>query len=102
MDSSKGQGGARGERYADDHGELAGMEQGVDALGTAAAGAGVAAAATVAPSEVATAPRTLDNAEPPAFLYASDAGEQTAIEQGVQLTEAGEQQARGGGSSETH
>ena len=102
MDSSKEQGGARGERYADDHGELAGMEQGVDALGTAAAGAGVAAGEPAAPSEVATAPRTLDNAEPPAFLYTSDAGEQTAVEQGVQLTEAGEQQARSGGSGETH
>ena len=100
MESSNEQGGARGAQYTDDHGELHDIEQGVDSLGTPAAGAGVAAA-TVTPADAATAPRTLDNAEPPAVLFTSDAGEQTAVEQGVQLTEVGEQQVSGG-SGETH
>ncbi len=99
MDDST-QGGARGAQYTDDHGELRGMEQGVDSLGTPAAGAGADARESSSPP-TDNAPRTLAGSAPPAFLYASDGGEQTAIEQGVQLTEEGEQQARGGGSDAT-
>ncbi|MDQ2806215.1 MAG: hypothetical protein M3Z04_04735 [Chloroflexota bacterium] len=100
MDSSNEQGGARGAQYTDDHGELHDIEQGVESLGTVAAGAGVAGGEPAPPDDAPTAPRTLDNAEPPPVLFASDAGEQTAIEQGVQLTEVGAEQT--GGSSETH
>ncbi len=102
MDSSNGQDGARGARYTDDHGELHDIEQGVDSLGTAAAGAGVAGGEPAPPDDAPTAPRTLDSADLPPVLFASDAGEQTAIEQGVQLTEVGAQQAHGSGGGETH
>ncbi len=101
MDSSNEQGDAHGAKYTDDRGELRGMEQGVDSLGTAVAGAGVTNEEPTTPADAPTAPRTLDTAEPPPVLFASDAGEQTAIEQGVQLTEVGAEQT-GSDSGETH
>ncbi|HUS17707.1 MAG TPA: hypothetical protein VM536_22150 [Chloroflexia bacterium] len=103
MENSERSGGTRGERFTDDHGEVPSIEWGVDSLGTPAAGAGPQA--TDGTSEGATAApaqRTLQDLEAPGFLYTSDAGEQTGIEQGVQLTDEGQRQAAGPQGGETH
>jgi hypothetical protein len=91
--------GQHGERFTDADGEIEQMEEAVDSLGTNHAGAGPAAHDMPHGGLPAGADHhTLHHTQPPTFHYRSDAGELTAMEEGVELTEEGEDAARGGGA----
>jgi len=97
MADKEGSGGARGERYTGESGELRELEHGVDSLGTPAGGAGPTAHDVAhGPLPAGSGHQHLQDTAHPAFHYSSDAGELREMEEGVQLTEEGEEEATGG------
>jgi hypothetical protein len=85
------------EDYRSDQSDMEQMEQGVDSLGTEAAGAGMAANVPDASHLPAGAGhRELQGSDAPDFTYRSDQGELKTLEEGTQLTEEGEAETGGG------
>jgi len=85
------------EDYRSDQSDMERMEQGVDSLGTEAAGAGMAASVPDAsPLPAGAGHRELQGSPAPDFTYRSDQGELETLEEGIQLTEEGEAETGGG------
>jgi len=97
-DSNPGRAPGEGrEDYQSDQSDMERMEQGVDSLGTEAAGAGMDASSPDASHLPAGAGhRELQGRSETDFTYRSDQGELKTLEEGTQLTEEGEAEAGGG------
>jgi hypothetical protein len=96
--SNRGPASGKGrEDYQSDQSDMERMEQGVDSLGTEAAGAGMDACSPQASHLPAGAGhRELQGSPETDFTYRSDQGELKTLEEGTQLTEEGEAETGGG------